>query len=369
MYAEHRPPATDRHAAAGSPDPGPPADGLKILLVDDDFDMVRQVRTVLAARGFPLWRQVETAAAALEAAAEADIVLLDQQLPDGTGLSVLERIRSTLPDPPAVVIITGHGSEAVAVAALRLGADDYVRKDASLPTLLPQVVERVRRHRAIRQALGAAERDLVEAERLAVVGEMSVTLRHELNNPLMAALAEVELLLQSPAARSPETRTALRAVQDALTRIAATIRRMGDMQTTPSAEYGPGIRMLDLASGSVTAGNRGKALVLVADEDLARLTVRLLHHAGFAVERLRSLDGVTERVNAVRPRVLVTDARQFAPEAAFLERRASDRDRCLLVALANDGAAAARARAADLVVQVPFDPATFAEEILAALPA
>ena len=96
-------------------------------------------------------------------------------------------------------MITAHGNESLAAAALRLGAEDYLVKDASLAQLLPQVLERVRRIRAVREALAAAERDLVHAERLAAIGQLNVTLHHTINNPLMAASAEAELLLSDAA--------------------------------------------------------------------------------------------------------------------------------------------------------------------------
>src|SRR4030095_15741787 len=171
----------------------------RILLVDDDPDIARLVQHVLAANGLEPATQVTTGRDALTSLAGVDIVLLDHQLPDTSGLDVLEAIRGR-PGPPAIILITAHGNESLAAAALRRGADDYLAKDAALPDMLPQIVERVRRTRELGKALTAAEQDLVRAERLAAIGEMTVTLHHEINNPLMAALAEVELLLANPAA-------------------------------------------------------------------------------------------------------------------------------------------------------------------------
>ena len=89
---------------------------------------------------------------ALEALDDIDIVLLDHQLPDAEGLDVLDAIRAR-PNPPGVVLITAHGNESLAAAALRRGADDYLAKDPSLTALLPQILERVRRNRELRKAL------------------------------------------------------------------------------------------------------------------------------------------------------------------------------------------------------------------------
>ena len=135
--------------------------------------------------------------------------------PDTSGLDVLDAIRSR-PAPPAVILVTAHGNESLAAAALRRGADDYLAKDAALAELLPQILERVRRNRELRKALAAAEQDLVRAERLAAIGEMTVTLHHEINNPLMAAFADVELLLSDVNARTETAAQGLSDIKQAL---------------------------------------------------------------------------------------------------------------------------------------------------------
>ena len=172
-------------------------------------------------------------------------MLLDQQLPDTSGLDVLDAIR-TRPRPPAVVLVTGHGNESLVASALRRGADDYLAKDAALTELLPQILERVRRGRELRKALAAAEQDLVRAERLAAVGEMTVTLHHEINNPLMAAFADVELLLTDPAAAPETLKQGLEDIRQALRRIRDIVQRIGKLREIRSKDYLRGIRMVDL---------------------------------------------------------------------------------------------------------------------------
>ena len=109
------------------------------------------------------------------------------------------------------------------------------------------MLERVRRIRELRKALVAAEQDLVRAERLAAIGEMTVTLHHEINNPLMAAFAQVE-----PAARGSRRWTTearqetLTSVRDALHRIRDIVRRIGDLREIRTKSYATGVRMVDL---------------------------------------------------------------------------------------------------------------------------
>ncbi len=109
----------------------------RILLVDDDPDIARLVQHVLETAGLGPVFQVRTGREALEALTGIDIVLLDHQLPDTSGLEVLRAIRA-LPAPPAIILITAHGNESLAATALRLGADDYLAKDSALADLLPQ---------------------------------------------------------------------------------------------------------------------------------------------------------------------------------------------------------------------------------------
>ena len=69
--------------------------------------MARLVRQVLHSHGFTSSTHVATGHAALVSAADADVVLLDQQLPDVSGLEVLEALRGRA-QPPSVVLVTAQ---------------------------------------------------------------------------------------------------------------------------------------------------------------------------------------------------------------------------------------------------------------------
>jgi CheY-like chemotaxis protein len=342
-------------------EPGTPR---KVLLVDDDPVMVRLVRKILADNGFRSVVHAATGREALDQLEGVDVVLLDHQLPDTTGLEVLEAIR-TRPQPPAVILVTAHGNESLAATALRRGADDYLAKDLSLAELLPQVLERVRRTRELRKALGAAERDLMRAERLAAIGEMTVTLHHEINNPLMAAFAHVELLLADPAMTAESRKETLTSVRDALHRIRDIMRRVGDLRDIRSKSYATGVQMVDLADvGPASMLRRGMALVLVTDEDLARIVGVLLKHAGFEVERVE--DGAAlERRAASGAHLVVaqggTDAAGAHPLGGFLPP--AIRSYRVVALVAGDGTGALTA-GADHVVVLPFDPGAFTAEVI-----
>lgn len=336
---------------------------LRLLLVDDDPAIARMVQQILVTSGLQPARHVTSGSDALEAAADADIVLLDQQLPDVSGLEVLDALRAQ-PSPPSVVLITGYGNESFAAAALRRGADDYLAKDASLTELLPQVIERVRRVRELRKALTAAERDLVRAERLAAIGEMTVTLHHEINNPLMAASTEVQLLLADRSLHEAHA-ASIRTIHEALVRITDIVRRIGGLRDARATSYVSGVQMIDLGQSTAeTRTDRGTCALYVPDEDLARITALLLRHAGYRVQRCRTLAELRVTSAALGTTLVVVAGGGTVPGADPLGgfRPAADRTYRTLALVADDGSSARKA-GADHVIQVPFDPATFSAEV------
>jgi DNA-binding response OmpR family regulator len=342
----------------------------RILLVDDDPDITRLVQQVLRNNGMGPAVEVTTGRDALAALAGIDIVLLDHQLPDTSGIEVLGAIR-TQPSPPAVILVTAHGNESLAAAALRLGADDYLAKDVALADLLPQIVERVRRNRELRKALAAAEQDLVRAERLAAIGEMTVTLHHEINNPLMAAFADVELLLADLDAAPEQRRERLEDIRQALRRIRDIVQQISDLREARSKDYVGGVRMLDLGRREqhAPALDRGAALLHIADEDLARIVSLLLRHAGYQVRRVGSAAELAEAARSIGVSLVLVAGGGATPGAHALGGFVPGADRdYLVVALVTAGESAALAAGADHVVQLPFDPKTFIPEILGAKP-
>lgn len=339
--------------------------GLRILLVDDDPAMARLVKEILRAHGFAPPTHVTTRAAALGAAAQADVVLLDQQLPDGPGIDLLDTLR-TGARSPAVVLITAHGNESLAARALRQGADDYLAKDQSFSELLPQALERVRCSRAVRDALAAAEQELLRTERIAAIGELTVTLHHEINNPLMAASAEVELLI---AGATDQTRQGLQAIKAALDRIRDIVRRIRDLGEAPSTGYLGALRMLDLTEGEVVREvHRGTAVLAVPDETVARVATLLLRTAGFTVVRATTLAELDRATGAPNVTLVLVAGQGGRPKADSLAgfRAPTDR-RYRVIALATEQNGLVRSGEVDHVMMLPFDPGTFVGEILGAL--
>lgn len=341
-----------------------------MLVVDDDPSVRGLVDALLAALEVQAVQHVDTGRAALAQADEADVILLDQHLPDMTGLAVLEAVRARGVGA-SVVLMTAHGDESLVATALRHGADDYLPKDAALRELLPEVLERVRRVRGLRAALAAAERDLVKAERLAAIGELTVTLHHEVNNPLMAAFTELALLRETQL--TPEQRHGIDSVGEALERIRDIVGRLRDLRRAEPRPYLDGISMLQVPpdDDAGAAESRGGALLLAPDEELARITALLLRRAGFDVERARSAEELGRRAADSKVKLVVVAGETAAsgghPLAGF--RPADTREHVVVALVPRDSADAARAAGADTVVTLPFDPATFAADVIGARPA
>jgi DNA-binding response OmpR family regulator len=341
----------------------------RILLVEDDPLQATLANAAITMAGFAPPTVVETALEALGQAADHDLVLLDVQLPDGNGLDVLRKLRERS-SRPAVVIVTGHGAESIAVEALRHGADDYVSKDASFTDILPTVVERVRRSLALRDALESTERDVVEAERRSAVGEMTVALHHELNNPLMAALTEASLLRDEPGL-SPSVRQGIAAIQTALERIRDTVKRAGEADGTRRTDYLTGtLKMADLEVVGATRGLRGRAIVAAEDRPMRRVISVLLRRVGFEPEPFDSIEEAVARLKQEPvPSVLVLAGLPTTDPDPFGVTTPGHQHSWALVVLSTPHTSGKLGLAADLLLTLPFDPATFATQVVAAVEA
>ncbi len=127
--------------------------GARVLVVDDEPTILRAVRTNLSRHGF----DVDVAQQGLEALDRVerfrpDLVLLDLGLPDMDGLDVIRVIRQRIGTP--IIVLSVRGAERDKVAALDLGADDYLTKPFGVDELLARI--RVALRHTSRPAAGTA---------------------------------------------------------------------------------------------------------------------------------------------------------------------------------------------------------------------
>lgn len=119
-----------------------PADRHAALVVDDDEVFRTRLARALESRGWEV-RTAHDAGSAMEAATQLspDLAVVDLRLPGVGGLEIIKGLR-TLDDTTCILMLTGYGSIATALAATRLGADHYLSKPADADQIL-QAYERV----------------------------------------------------------------------------------------------------------------------------------------------------------------------------------------------------------------------------------
>lgn len=120
--------------------------GARVLLIDDEPEILRSLTTNLRAHGY----EVATAANGRDAlarwsAGRPDVVVLDLGLPDIDGVDVLRQIRREAGTP--VIVLSAHHLEREKVAALDAGADDYLTKPFGMDELLARLRVTLRRLR------------------------------------------------------------------------------------------------------------------------------------------------------------------------------------------------------------------------------
>lgn len=242
----------------------------KILIADDEeaarYGMVRAI----SLQGYC----VEEAADGEEAMRkigefQPDVVVSDINMPGLDGLTLLRQVNAG-DDPPLVVLVTAYGSEAVAIAALREGAYNYIAKPFEVEDLRTIVRNAVDKQRLIREnrfyvreleraiaELKRSQAALVQAEKMATLGRIAAGIAHEINNPLgvlqssaQTARKAAEKIQSALGAGQENLTNVVRPKLDALVtsveqaeragdRIAATVRDLrqfaqldrGDMQT------------------------------------------------------------------------------------------------------------------------------------------
>ncbi|QYF73999.1 response regulator [Cryobacterium sp. PAMC25264] len=117
---------------------------MKILIADDDPQILRALRITLGARGYEIITAVNGAEALNEAIAQRpDIFMLDLGMPELDGIQVIQGLRGWTQSP--ILVVSGRTGAAEKVEALDAGADDYVTKPFSIDELLARIRALTRR--------------------------------------------------------------------------------------------------------------------------------------------------------------------------------------------------------------------------------
>jgi signal transduction histidine kinase len=164
----------------------------RILLVDDEAGIRKVLGIALTDSGYAV-TTAENGEEALDQfrRLRPPIVLTDIKMPDMDGIELLQHIKAESPDTE-VIMFTGHGDMELAIKSLKYDATDFVTKpinDEILEIALKRAHERIAMRRQIREYTQNLERlvdekarQLIEAERMAAVGQTVAELSHTIKN-------------------------------------------------------------------------------------------------------------------------------------------------------------------------------------------
>lgn len=162
----------------------------KVLLIDDEVDFLRVLSERMEARGM----DVSTATSAREAIQLAkkepfDAVVLDLQMPEMDGLSVLKVLKAGKPELQ-VILLTGYATVQKTVEAMKLGAMDLMEKPADLNALADKIKIAKSSKEALTDKPYETKSQELETAKLTTVGELATGIAHEINNPIAIMVEE-----------------------------------------------------------------------------------------------------------------------------------------------------------------------------------
>jgi signal transduction histidine kinase len=190
---------------------------------------------------------------------DIDLILLDLSLPDSEGFETFVRTHKQAPDVP-IVVLTGCDDEKLALEALRRGAQDYLVKTDVDPKVLTRViryaVERKKIERQLRKANEELARDekvlvdmlkslkrsnselkmtqlqLIQAEKLEVIGRLAAGVAHEVKNPLAMLRMGTDYFAKQTDKMDEKGQFVVRSMVDAIRRADFVIKGMLDFAST-----------------------------------------------------------------------------------------------------------------------------------------
>ena len=218
----------------------------KILVVDDDPSGAELLNSMLSEVGYDI-TIANSAEEGLTADRKAhpDLILLDVVLPEMSGFEACQKFNENHKERYVpVILLTSMSDVDDKIKGLESGADDYITKPFYTEELLARVRSALRTKR-LYDELQAIREKLTEAEKLATLGKMAITLHHEINNPLQAIVLSAETML-ADLGRDKISRDDLDIILTSCSRINDVLMRIMNLKRVRSSKYIGDTDMLDL---------------------------------------------------------------------------------------------------------------------------
>lgn len=218
----------------------------KILVVDDDPNIALLIKMTLSKNPKYNIDMAYSGEQALDKIAEdkPDLILLDIMMPGIDGFEACRRIKANdetkfIP----VIMITAKREMGDKLHGMDVGANDYITKPFNPEELQARVAAHLR--------IKSLEKELSEKKELEAVLKMSVTLQHEINNPLTGVIGNAELLRDWKEMTEDEVSRAVADILALSMRIKDIVKKMSRLSKVVSTQYMPGSEMIDIESSTV----------------------------------------------------------------------------------------------------------------------
>lgn len=289
----------------------------RLILVDDEPVILRLLTQVFRDSAFVVV-PCSTGSAAIEAMKDGvDVLLTDKNLPDISGLQILERARADWPDCE-VLLITGYASLDTALTAMELGAFDYivkpprdiyevrrrveqawtkVRMGRENRALLARLSERNAELEAALVALRDAQDELIQSEKLAGIGTLAAGVAHEVSSPLFGVLGLAEAILDEEDrglvdGYAREIASYVGSIKEIVTQLTGYSRSAGEAAVAPvafgqvAAEAAKLVcRTVGFEPERLRLGGDLDAMVVAKGSELQQVMVNLLKNSVEAVQQ------------------------------------------------------------------------------------
>ena len=183
---------------------------------------------------------------------QVDLIFLDYLLGAETGLEVFHEIRNggcTLP----VIMLTGHGTEEIAVEAMKAGVSDYLVKGRITSDSLRLVISNAFQKYIIQQKIEEQRKALLEAEHQRVMMESVAATCHHFGGPLTTMLNYLELLANRKNIKAPEKNNMLGQCLESAKMMKMILNKFQQVREYRTLPFLGDLKILDIGLGSIYA--------------------------------------------------------------------------------------------------------------------